>query len=606
MEAFLYRHKTYFELAALFLVVLAVMLPFSAKPVHQDGIYFLRLAEHKLQAPLSDSLPEYGFAGIPHGAFRDTHPPLTSVWLAGVILLTGSADVVVLHLSFLAFGMLAAAGSYFLARRFARDHMFAAMLLLTGPAFVVMASDLMSDLPVTAFWLCAVAAFVYGVDRGSRTLLWVSALLMALALFSAYEALALIPLLTLYAFISRKPARRHLWPLAAAAAAFLAYIMAQWLIFGELPRLSATGAPSVLGPGFERFFPKSVSVLLALGGTFLFPLCAVAAFWPRTRRGYADFLLLTGFFVIAPLLLAFEDLLPLGQAAQMSVLLPAGALILWGTLEGCILPAPVRGRKLQPGARRARLYGIVAPRRWLPWRSGSASWRSGSASWGSSLEPRLANRIDRDRLFLAAWLLGVVLYVSIILFHASVKYLLPTAFPVAALIAGQARARLAGGRRLLVFQAITIAATLMLSLLVGAADYQQVAAYQDFARSRALAAPADDTPTTWFTGEFGFRFAMEEAGYQYVLTDDDRPAPGDTVIEPYAPGPADLGEELGSRLTLTGEEFIEGALPLRTISTPAGAGFYGHRWGLLPYSFSFEPLDHIFEYRVEGICATSL
>lgn len=532
------------ELGIVLIAVAAVTLPFIAKPVQLDGVYFLDLARAKLESPLRDSIPEYDFAGVHLDEFRDTHPPFLAYYLAGVMRIAGGANEKLIHLSLIPFALLAGGAGYFVARRFTRDSLFAALLLVVSPGFVVLAGDIMTDIPMLAFWLAASATYIYGLDRGSRPLLILSGVFIALAFFTSFESLALIPLLLLYAILARRMGAGAVLPLVIALAAFFGYLGAKWYLIGEVPRLRPQSSSSIFGPGVTRFFPKMTSVFLSLGGAIIFPPAVLAAFWPRKKQIW-DYAIIVVLFVLFPLILAFLGAATWGVALHMVLFLPAAGLLIYGFVD----------RLSQKGEKR------------------------------------------RNWIFLSLWMAGIVFYTGVVLYHAAVKYLLPAFLPVAILMAMQARSRFDGSRALAWFQSAAVAATAVLAFLVAGADYELAAGYRDFARE-TVPEELGEYKTGWFSGEFGWRYYLEQQGFRYLLTNDQRPQPGDIVLQPIVPGSSQLSADLSARTEKMDEKVIRGRLPVKIIHPPSGAGFYGHRWGLLPYAFSERELDHVYIYRV--------
>jgi hypothetical protein len=87
-----------------------------------------------------------------------------------------------------------------LAKRFSPHPLWAALLFLAVPAFVVNGNSLESDLPFLAFWMAAVACFVAGR--------WMpAAIAMALAALSAFQAVFLTPILAVYVWLYRREDR---------------------------------------------------------------------------------------------------------------------------------------------------------------------------------------------------------------------------------------------------------------------------------------------------------------------------------------------------------------------------------------------------------------
>ena len=63
-----------------------------------------------------------------------------------------------------------------LARRFSPHPLWATLLFIAVPAFVVNGNSFESDLPFLAFWMAAVALYVAAVDRRGKWLYAAAAL----------------------------------------------------------------------------------------------------------------------------------------------------------------------------------------------------------------------------------------------------------------------------------------------------------------------------------------------------------------------------------------------------------------------------------------------
>ena len=103
--------------------------------------------------------------------YRDPHGPLLTTYL-GVPLRMGAAESEALfHGMYLAFPLIGAFSMYYLARRFTRHALFAALQLLFTPGFLVLSHTLMDNLPGLSLVLVAAAFFIYGADRNDVKLL---------------------------------------------------------------------------------------------------------------------------------------------------------------------------------------------------------------------------------------------------------------------------------------------------------------------------------------------------------------------------------------------------------------------------------------------------
>ncbi len=82
-----------------------------------------------------------------------------------------------------------------------------------------------ADLPFLAFWMTAMALFVYAVDHASPLALAGSALAAGLAALDAYQGVFLTPILAVYVFEHRRQWRAG-WIATLAAPALLARMAA--------------------------------------------------------------------------------------------------------------------------------------------------------------------------------------------------------------------------------------------------------------------------------------------------------------------------------------------------------------------------------------------
>ena len=87
------------------------------------------------------------------------HPPLDGWVLAGLIAVFGGVKEIPFHAAYMVFSLIAAGAMWSLARRFSPHPLWAALLFVAVPAFVVNGNSLETDLPFLAFWMAAIALF---------------------------------------------------------------------------------------------------------------------------------------------------------------------------------------------------------------------------------------------------------------------------------------------------------------------------------------------------------------------------------------------------------------------------------------------------------------
>jgi Dolichyl-phosphate-mannose-protein mannosyltransferase len=262
---------------------LALRLPFLRQPVQGDDLYYLYGAEHAQIEPLHPAHTRYLFLGDWVDMRGQSHPPLNSWILAGLLALEGKVREAPFHLAYAIFSGLAAAAMWSLARRFSTRPALATLLFCAAPAFVINGNSLEADLPFLAFWMAAIALFVIAVDGASAVALWASVAASALAALAAYQAAFLTPILAI--FLWRKRPRWFAgWVAVFAAPA----ILAAWQIWER----AATGAlPASVLAGYlhsydfeslKRKTHAAVALIVHLGW-IISPLIVFGAIW-KSRR----------------------------------------------------------------------------------------------------------------------------------------------------------------------------------------------------------------------------------------------------------------------------------------------------------------------------------
>jgi hypothetical protein len=140
-----------------------------------------------------------------------------------------------------------------------------------------------------------------------------------------------------------------------------------------------------------------------------------------------------------------------------------------------------------------------------------------------------------------------------------------------------------------------------IALAVQMADYEYADSYRDWAQ---VATESFPDQTIWYVGHWGWKFYAEEQGFEMVHRDGPLPRSGDIVLWPAKVHVGDVfsgNEELREGLELLEATVYVGAVPLRTMSIPAGAGFYAVIRGRLPYRlFSNEPLESMRVFQMNS------
>jgi hypothetical protein len=346
-------------------LVLLIRLPFLNQAIQGDDHIYLTEAEHALVDPLHPNDVKYVFLGDEVDLRGHSHPPGNAWPLAGLILLFGDIKEVPFHAAYIVFSWIAVWAMWSLACRFAERPLWATLLFVAVPTFVVNGGSLEADLPFLAFWLAAIAFFVRG-----RLLLSIAA--MAAAAMMAYQAVLLIPVLGAYVWIFHRRDRARWIALCTPLV-----VLAGWQIFTRLT--TGTMPAGKLAEYFDHYGLQAIqhklksALMLAIHSCWivfpaLVPASAILA-WRKRREPDTQFLL-------AWIALFFAAAIVLFFAGSARYLLPMAAPV-------CILASRLRVRWLAPAFATqlalALALAIVNYQHWDGYRAFAASLRAPSA-----------------------------------------------------------------------------------------------------------------------------------------------------------------------------------------------------------------------------------
>jgi len=293
-------------------LVLVLRLPFLNQAVQGDDPVYLAEASHALIEPLHPDHVEYVFRGREVDLRGLTHPPLDGWMLAGLLAVFGSLKEVPFHAAYMVFSLIAAASMWSLARRFSTDPLWATLLFLAVPTFVVNGTSFETDIPFVAFWMAAIALFC--ADR-----LVLSAAAMVLASLTAYQTVVLIPILAVYCWLYRRGSRGHWLTLLTPVVVLIAWQIFERVSTGALPAGVLSGYFTI----YQTLQAKLVNAL-ALSVHFwfvIFPALVPFAFvvaWRKRREPQTQFL-------VAWVAIFFASALVIFFAGSARYLLPMAA-----------------------------------------------------------------------------------------------------------------------------------------------------------------------------------------------------------------------------------------------------------------------------------------
>ncbi len=266
------------RLALVLAAVLLIRLPFLNQAIQGDDVYYLAAAEHAQIEPLHPNHVQYVFQGDRVDLRGFPHPPLNAWFLALLLAVMGDIREAPFHAAYILFSWIAALAMWSLARRFSPRPLWATLLFLAVPAFVVNGNSFESDLPFLAFWMAGVACFA-----ADRKMLAAGA--MALAALSAFQAVFLTPILAVYVWIYRRHDRAAWLLTLTAPATILAWQLFERWSSGALPAAVAAGYMSSYGLQALANKLRSAAALAVHACFMLFPaLLPGAALAARKRR----------------------------------------------------------------------------------------------------------------------------------------------------------------------------------------------------------------------------------------------------------------------------------------------------------------------------------
>jgi 4-amino-4-deoxy-L-arabinose transferase-like glycosyltransferase len=220
--------------ASIVALVLLAVVTFAGRAVNLDEPQYLHVAAsaafHDWLFPQSAS---WTFFGVPYpNMTSQTHLPVGEYYLAMLFKLVGRFSAVRFRLLFAVFPLMSAICFYRLARRFTSDPLWAVLIFVASPAFFVMGSTLMMDLPMLAFLLAGLSCYFNNPERPRR--LWFVAIFFILAAGAGYTTLVPIACLLAWAVVNRRPKIEWI-ALTAAPAVILVWLGVLAWRFGIWP-----------------------------------------------------------------------------------------------------------------------------------------------------------------------------------------------------------------------------------------------------------------------------------------------------------------------------------------------------------------------------------
>ncbi len=280
------------DLLIIVAAVLLLRLPFLNQAVQGDESTFLAAAAHAQIDPLHPNHTHYIFTFVERDVDLQggSHLPMDAWVLAGLIAIFGAVREVPFHAAYIVFSLLAALAMYALSRRFSPQPLWATLLFLAVPAFVVNGGSFEADVPHLAFFLCGTACFITAAERRSVAWAGLSAVFLSCAALTVMQAQVAAPILLVYVWLYARG-----WTAGWIVAFSPCAALAAWEVFERITSGAfpfALTARYVNQQGWDRVAPKLLSAagLLMHLWFIVFPLLFVAgvlAAWRRRDRDTA-------------------------------------------------------------------------------------------------------------------------------------------------------------------------------------------------------------------------------------------------------------------------------------------------------------------------------
>jgi hypothetical protein len=277
------------------LLVLAVVLllraPFLRQAIQGDDVYYLYGAEHAQIDPAHPIDVRYVFEGDMVDMEGHPHPPLNAWFLGLLLALFGDIREAPFHTAYILFSAVAAVSMWSLARRFSPHPLWATLLFLATPAFVVNGNTLESDIPFLAFWMAGVALFV-----ANRYALAAAAL--ALAAMAAYQAVFLTPILAIYTWLYARRSKSAWMVVLVPPVVVAGWQLYELISIGKLPLAVLAGYFRTYGTQSLAFKLRNAAALPVHFCWLVFPVLLPPAFLLSWKRRDPDTLFLTAWIAI--------------------------------------------------------------------------------------------------------------------------------------------------------------------------------------------------------------------------------------------------------------------------------------------------------------------
>lgn len=476
------------------------------------------------------------------------NPILLGYYYAPIISLFGEKETW-LHIFYLPFSIVAIISMYVLSRRFTNRSLFATLCFLATPVFVVMSQNIMLDIPLLALFLSALAAFIYGVDKDDKKLLFLSVILAGMASLIKYSGLLVILLMFTYALASSKK-RYSLFLLIPI------FIFSLWCIHNLIfyNRIYFLAALLLRAKGFSinAIFIRIFACLSFLSGTSIISILLIPCL---LRKKINQLLLAISLPVGLCPFLVKDPFIRYGNVEKgiLAFLFISSFFIILIIFKACVLSIFKKSR-------------------------------------------------DNDSLFLSLWFIFLLIFTIGIQFVAA-RFILLLLPPMFLLIAKELNlSKISPSNK---FIPASILITIIISTVLAIGDYRLAGVYRDFVSSLKEKLPLNKDiyfcPTSFDTDLcYGYAYYLQKyypqaknlkiakdlngiRDFIYIVPN------GSFLAPPFYEICADYFQKLDCNKNLINSFCYKGNVFIH--NRKFHTGFYSHDWGLLPFYISLRKVS---------------
>ncbi len=545
------------------IIVFAIIfyLPFANKAINIDDTAFVYMAKQITKDPLRPYSFELEWLSRTGKATHILDTPLVSYYMAAVISLFGPNEIA-LHVSLVLFFIMAGISFYYLSKRFIRYNIFATLVMLATPTFLVSSNTLMLDVPVIALLLLSVVLSLYGIDKDKHFFVLLGSIVGGLAYLAKPNGLVVIPLILAYCIIHRKYVYMFYQVIPILFIGLFAVhnllFEGQILIAEVIPFLFASKDFDIIRTAAFVF-----SSLAYIGGATVFFIFLVYPFILK-KKNYLLFVLTFVFSLIisAGLYLSSRGLLS-GQYSLIEII--QFFLYINSALFFIILVLKDNMKNIFKGT-----VGIIDRR----------------------------IKYSKDKYFIVLWFIGALI-LNTVVSGGAVRYntiLLPPMILILFVMYDEYSRKLKVNMDKLL--PVLLFFTLTVGLAVTYADYIYADTYRNYAENDFSKFTSSEN-TIHFLGGGGFQYYMSEKGYRMLKNDDNTPVRGDIIVRAVGHFEKKITKELKNRMRLIKVDKFNNIFPVRVQNPESHAGWYTLGGGFLPFSISTADIQVFEIYVVE-------